>query len=1027
MVEPLSLSIAGTGVSALLKRVIDGVVEAAEITVYYKKYCKELQDLLERLQPLVDDIGRQTLPSNPGDAFTSGSAVGAWLGKLRDMLEDAETEVNKCIEQQPNFSPWSRHKIGEAIKKVTKSLQEFLQDAALVGVVSQIIHAKYFENMMKENREYMLSSMENMIRELSEDISRHKRRENGLSNVTRELLEGNSTQCSAQEVAATIQYVLQNQSIGTSDGMSGVDETGQRVLDIMQLRVDIGTSSSSSCPREQRACEVTQKLTDVQRVPPLVFGLDNFTKRLQKSIISSSSDANSRSIGIWGMGGVGKTLLAQMSYNSQEVRQHFEGGNLIWLTVSQNPNIKGLYDSLWRQLGVDGMKPMQLEYRTRLYNEFLRTKVFLVLDDVWDEGVLEQLDLAKGRGSVTLVTTRNRPVLKKAGVIDEDQVKIGVLSPEDSWRLFCVHAFPGGLLNVPLDELQQVAKLVVDECKGLPLALKVIGGSMIGKTMREEWEFQLKRLQDSRTLPQQREEDELFGRLKLSYDNLDNDDPQSKECFLDFAAFPEDHVVRVKKLIELWEREGLVPICMADDPTQYAYYLVGLLIGRSLIEVDEDNGEFACKVHDVMRDLAIRIIQCQRPISRLYWPNKGLENFPHDWRTNKGQSCEAHKLSLMENALIMLNGITFFAPKLQILLLNGNEQLEVMPKQFLKGIQNLKVLDLSNCFKLEFLPKELGNLNQLTHLVLWACLNLKYLPKELGKLTQLIHLDLGCCLKLEKLPKSIRHLQSLQWFNLQRCNLNHLPSTIRDLTKLQYLNLHGCHGLSGKRVTGMQCWTLHDQADFQDICELPSLSKLFISGRSCAEILESPHLSMLVKLKSFNIADFGNLETLSDAMQAMVNLEEFNLQNGEAIKSVPSWITSFSKLKVLRLVQMSSLESLPALNTLKMLSTLSIAGCNLIRKLPNSFTSLDAFPSLKELVCSNSGLVELPELENGAMPQLQMLDLRFCQNLKRLPLTLNFLKNLRVVKIYNCTIEFHNLCKDDFQNSWLWERFDFNW
>lgn len=268
-------------------------------------------------------------------------------------------------------------------------------------------------------------------------------------------------------------------------------------------------------------------------------------------------------------------------------------------------------------------------------------------------------------------------------------------------------------------------------------------------------------------------------------------------------------------------------------------------------------------------------------------------------------------------------------------------------------------------------------------------------------------------------------MQSLQWFNLQRCNLNHLPSTIRDLTKLQYLNLHGCHGLLGKRVTGMQCWMLHDQADFQNICKLPSLSKLCISGRSCDEILESPHLSMLVKLKSFNVADFGNLEILSDAMQAMVNLEDFNLRNGEAIKSVPSWITSFSKLKVLKLVQMSSLESLPALNTLKMLSTLSIEGCNLIRKLPNSFASLDAFPSLKELVCSNSGLVELPKLENGAMPKLQMLDLRFCQYFKRLPLTLNFLKNLRVVKIYNCTIEFHNLCKEDFQNSWLWERFEF--
>jgi hypothetical protein len=91
--------------------------------------------------------------------------------------------------------------------------------------------------------------------------------------------------------------------------------------------------------------------------------------------------------------------------------------------------------------------------------------------------------------------------------------------------------FPRGLLNIPLDELQQqVAMLVVDECKGLSLALKVIGGSCM--------------------LPQHKllkEENKLFGRFKLNYDNLDNDGLQSK-CFLDFVKFLKEFLVPIKDL-----------------------------------------------------------------------------------------------------------------------------------------------------------------------------------------------------------------------------------------------------------------------------------------------------------------------------------------------------------------------------------------------------------------------------------------------------------------------------------------------
>jgi hypothetical protein len=999
----MAVSIAGTVASKLLEE----VMEATKIAISCSECCKVLHALLKELQPIVDHAVRQISQSNFDNASQSPrSAVHAWLDEFEGTLKRAAVEVKKCVQQQRNLNPLSRYNTGKRILDVTESVKKLLQQAGFVGLAvafSESSRAQKIEKMMQEVYE--------MVYDLGATAQRIE-----FATVAQESLQENSTRSSAQGITSSIRSALHNLlqylSLRRTDNMS---------------RVDTGASSSSSCPREVIVNEDAHKLTDIQKVPQPVFGLDKFTMRLQQSITCSSIDAEPRCVGVWGMGGAGKTLLAQIAYNNREVRQHFKGGDLIWITVSQTPNIKGHYDSFCRQLGLGPMKCAQLEeYRTRLYNEFLRRRVFLVLDDVWNKGVLEHLDLAKGRGSVTLLTTRNQPVLKKAAVIEEDEVQVGVLSKQDSWKLFCVHASPTGFSNIPF-ELQGVGELIAEECKGLPLALKVIGGSMVGKTTRQEWEFQLNCLRESRELPVQEEEEELFGRLKLSYDNLENDNPVSKECFLGFAAFPEDRMVEMKELIKLWKAQGLLddPTKMVgDDPTLSAYYLVGLLIGRSLIEVTWEYFSYRYKVHDVMRDLALHIIEGQKPITCLYRPGKKLKEFPGDWIwTYERQPCEVRKLSLMVNDLTTLNGVTFSAPKLEVLLLAHNQRLEAMPQQFLKGMENLKVLDLSYCHNLTSLAKEFGNLRQLTHLNLHCCLKLKSLPKEVGKLTQLIHLDLSLCHHLENLPKSIGHLQSLQWLDLSSCEeLKYLPSTMGDLRSLQYFNLDR---VSSNVLWGKRSWKLYGQAIAVDICKLTALTELHISGETC-EIVELCDqllklVSKLVKLKSFYIGGFHKLATLPDAIQSMVRLEEFSVCGCARIKILPSFITLFSKLKVLKLGDMDSLEGLPALNTLKMLSTLSIEGCESIKKLPNSFASSDAFPSLKELDCSGSGLVEFLEVKKGAMPKLEILDLGYTE-IKSLPNTLIYLKNLKVV--YVCEDGFDELCKK-FENSWLSRKFSY--
>ncbi len=1001
MVESIAVSVAGTVVSKLLEQ----LMEATKIAISRNKCCKDLHGLLKELEPIVEHAVRQISQSNFDNAFKRPrSAVHDWLDELEGTLKRAADEVNKCIKQQSDLNPVSRYNTGKRILEVTRSVKELLLQAGLVGLgvtLSECLRAQKTEKMMQEQYE-MMQEQHKMMDDLSATALRIE-----FATVTQESLEKECTTSSAQEVTTAIKSAFYNLwqklSLRPSDDMS---------------RVDTGASSSSSCPRELIVKEDAHEQTDIQKVPQSVIGLGNLTMRLQQSINSSSVDAEPRCVGVCGMGGAGKTVLAQIAYNSTEVRKHFKGGKLIWLTVSETPNIKGLYDNLRRQLDLMPMRVAELEeYKTRLYNEFLRRRVFLVLDDVWNDGVLEQLDLAKGRGSVTLVTTRNRPVLEKAGVKDEDEVKVGVLSKQDSWKLFCVHAFPRGLSNIS-SQVQGVAESVAEECKGLPLALKVIGGSMIGKTTCQEWEFQLKCLWESRQLPKQQEEKALFGRLKLSYDNLDNDSPESKECFLGFAAFPEDYEVPMTTLIKLWKAQGLLDDrtkMFGDDPTLATYYLVGLLIGRSMIEVGEiDDGDdcfYGCKVHDVMRDLALHIIEGQTPITCLYRPGKALEKFPGDWiQTYEKQPCEVRNLSLFANDLTMLNSVTFSLPKLEVLLLTFNDKLKAMPKQFLKGIENLKLLDLRNCIGLKSLPKEIGNLRQLTHLNLERCMGLESLPKEVGKLTQLIHLNLSLCSKLKELPKSIGYLQSLQWLNLAGCDLKYQSSIIGDLRSLQYLNLV----FPSTIIWGKASWRSCGQA----ICKLTALTELRIDGETC-EIVVFDQLWKLVKLKSFHVCGFGNLKTLPNAIQSMVHLEELSIWGCEEFQILPSFITLFSKLKVLKLVEMCSLESLLALNTLEVLSTLHHSACTSMKKLPNSFTSSGAFPSLEKLDCSDSGLVEFLEVEEAAMPKLQILNLNRT-NIKSLPDTLIYLKNLKEVHI--CKDIFDDTCKK-FENTSLSKKF----
>jgi len=705
------------------------------------------------------------------------------------------------------------------------------------------------------------------------------------------------------------------------------------------------------------ARECDQALQEVHDLPQAMFGLESYVKRVETWVTSEGSDAAPRYVGVWGMGGVGKTLLLQTLCRSQEVEGHFQGAMFIWLTVGQTPDIMALYRTLSKKLHLDPKLHANPEdYKRYLHTQFIQKRVFLVLDDVWKDKAFDSLDLAKGKGSVTLLSTRNQSLLKRASP-DIRQEHMTPLSEEDSWSLFCVHAFRPPS-NVPCD-LKALAQCMAEECQGLPLALKIIGRAMFGKASCE-WEPLLKKLRESR-MQERSVEVQLYECLKLGYDLLSEDDWRLKDCFLYFAAFPEDYEIYFVRILWYWIGEGLVPARDGDDATAEAFSLLSKLCERSFIqshgELDFPKNVLRFKLHDVMRDLAFYILEkdCGTPPAKqlyFYQAGQNLKKFPKECTAIS----EALRLSLHKNKLVKLPE-SFYAPKLVSLLLSGNP-IDSIPASFFSNLPKLRVLDLSRG-KFRNLPEELGDLKDLVSLDLSYCENLEILPDGIGKLHMLKCLNLRNSWSLKYLPSGVVDLTSLQVLHTACCDdlwAEHTPS---DMARAEYL-----------------CPT--SRASLEDICGLVVLTELGISG----EINQLPHnIYGLTKLK------YLELQLTQDYVETLTH---------------------------------------DMAHAFKQLKRLDLSHCPNLIYLPRSFTSCGAFPALTCLELEFCvSLVEFPEVDEGALPKLQILNFLYCPSLERLPLSLQVLTNLRELNLSLCKkTTLKDSCRTNCEKSSVWRRFN---
>jgi hypothetical protein len=316
-------------------------------------------------------------------------------------------------------------------------------------------------------------------------------------------------------------------------------------------------------------------------------------RKLLAAVESVAITGQGQAVGVQGMGGIGKSVLAAALANDLQVRQAFPDG-IHWLTIGQKPNLLDLQNQLLRQLtGSKQTLTTDQEAKDALREALEGRPALLVVDDAWTIDHADAFCVTAPPARL-LITTRNNEVLVGLGA---EQHHLDVLLPSDALKMLAEWVGEKSPDKLP-PEAAEVAK----ECGYLPLALAMIGAMMRSDPRPTAWPDALARLKQAdlekikRTFPGYPYPD-LLRAIEVSVERLE---PVDRERYLDLAVFPEDQPLSESALSVLWKLDN---IDTRDCMTR--------LVARSL--ATWATGETSLILHGLQHDLIHKRREKQLP------------------------------------------------------------------------------------------------------------------------------------------------------------------------------------------------------------------------------------------------------------------------------------------------------------------------------------------------------------------------------------------------------------------------------
>ncbi|XP_050218092.1 disease resistance-like protein DSC1 isoform X2 [Mercurialis annua] len=711
-------------------------------------------------------------------------------------------------------------------------------------------------------------------------------------------------------------------------------------------------------------------------------------------------------VGIWGMGGIGKSIRAEVLYHRSYSK--FDGCCFL-ANVRENLDRHGPISLLEKLISrilknetvhIESYNVLPESIKLRLRNR----KVLIVLDDVND---VTQLDCLVGNGdwfasgSRIIITSRDHQVLNSK--VDEIY-KVEGLCYYDALQLFSLNAFNQ---KHPFLDYMELSERAVNYAKGVPLALKVLG-SHLRKRSLDEWEASLDKLT-------QTPDSNIQKVLKISYDELEK---RQKDIFLDIACF-----------FKGYKKNRIENILSSSDHN--ARWGIIRLVDKCLVSIVDDQVE----MHDLIQEMGWEIAEEShirlwktKDTCRLLAANTGKETiegmFLNMHEVGSKVYLKADAFSGMDNLRILKffmsssgnlktedagiflelswsnyfqhflskNRNSFHCLPNKLSLLHWEKYpCSALPYNF--GVENLVELDLSKS-QLEQLWDGDKCPRKLRRLCLTNCVNLKNLP-NLSSALDMEMIDLRVCKSLLEIPSYIQYYVNLNSLDLSQCNeLRSIPSLV-GLKSLKYLDLCGCYCLKilpliprGIEVLKIDECGLEDFEEmkewFASLKSLPNLRLLSMSN--CKNLVTLPSLAHLKSLKFLDLSRCSNLKTLPEIPQG---IEFLHLNDSGLEELSSSLLVEPHNLEDLYVSSCENLTDFPD-------SQIQIFnGCSTLGELPVLIYGLF---SLRELYLDGTALVEIPSCFIS-LPSLRKLSLNNCMRLQALP---ELPEQLRQLQAVNC-------------------------
>ncbi|GKV34327.1 hypothetical protein SLEP1_g42703 [Rubroshorea leprosula] len=766
----------------------------------------------------------------------------------------------------------------------------------------------------------------------------------------------------------------------------------------------------------------TQQTDSLIDDPSKFVGRENKVLEVVESLIDSSNDQPLLVVSIVGMGGIGKTTVAKLVCDNEQIRSHFF--KLIWVCVSENFNLKQILVEMLQACGenvsvdvnqdivVQKLQEKLREEKLReeklreekLREEKLREKNYLlILDDVWNEDWQKWeslrsclLGIGKKVGSRVLITTRSENVASTVVTLSKHMHHLEKLTDEDCWYIIKQRAFVNSSFS---SELEGIGRDIACKCRGIALVANVIGGILCNNMKKEYW---LSIKDNSEVWGSIEEANGVLRVLQLSFNRLPI--PALKQCFAFCSIFPKDFVMGKEMLIQLWMAEGFLQpfsethLEMEDVGDKYFNALSSYSLFQD-VERDPYGSIITCKMHDLIHDLAQSVSKSHTLILEDGSGRNIPANIQHlnvisdkDLTTTKLGDVPK-KLRTLCSQIDVFHSMSTNLTKVRVLSFCG-AKIDELPA-FLGEMKHLKFLDVSRT-KIKELPKFITKLYHLQTFRfmdcyrierplegIWDLLNLRHIcfnngklmPAGIGRLTCLKALQLFVVgqqkgHQIEELGRLNQLRRKLKIRNLDRVRDKEeaMGASLSEKDAIQELQL-----VFRKKDTieGLQLMCYEESNGNRDRCE-DDEDRCEDDGDRCK-----------------------NDEDILEGLQPHSNLKGLTIKHYWG-KSCPSWMLETKNfLKNLMFMTFSKcpwLESIPSLSLSKE-AKVKIYYCQNLKSIADSSFQKLIIKKCEELVGIEVGPV--------AMKSLKEVHIESCGKLVNLPM-ISKLQSLEVLELQQC-------------------------